>query len=246
MSSAYTIAVKANSRDELEHRLAEINAYLTNKKPRAIASYSFRPSGLRPLLRVIPDREAASLLGVSTFQIAQTLQASTEGLIAGQLEIEGRPLDIRVSGKLSEQHTNPELMIESTPIVSRQGNHVFLGTVAKVRRDDSDAEVARLDRSDVIYLDLFPSADASTNFSVFTAGLMQSGYGLSRSDESAFNRYKTSLIITVVLVVILLYMTLGAQFESFLLPVIFMITGNQFRHSDTAGLQSVVEQRECC
>jgi multidrug efflux pump subunit AcrB len=224
LSSAYTIAVKGASRNELENRVSNVMAYLNNNAEGTLADYSFRPSGLRPELRVMPDREAASLLGVSTLQIAQTLQASTEGVIAGQLEIEGRPLDIRVSGKLAENYPVPEMMVESIPVMASQGTPVFLGTVARVQRSDSDAEVARLDRSDVMYLDLYPAMDTQTEFSTFTANLMQYGQGLSRSDESSFNRYRTSLIITVVLVIILLYMTLGAQFESFILPAIFMST----------------------
>lgn len=224
LSSAYTVAVKGTSRDELENRVADVRDYLGTKAEGALADYAFRPSGLRPELRVIPDREAAALLGVSTLQIAQTLQASTEGVIVGQLEIEGRPLDIRVSGKLAENYPSPEVMIEAIPVTASQGTPIFLGTVARVQRSDSDAEVARLDRSDVMYLDLYPATGAKAEFSAFTADLMQSGQGLSRSDESSFNRYRTSLIITVALVIILLYMTLGAQFESFILPVIFMIT----------------------
>jgi multidrug efflux pump subunit AcrB len=222
LSSAYTVAIKGNSRDELENRVRDVTDYLANTSQGILAGYSFRPTGLRPELRVIPDREAASLLGVSTLQIAQTVQASTEGVIVGQLEIEGRPLDRRVSGKLAEKYPSPERMIEAIPITASEGKSIFLGTVARVQRSDSDAEVARLDRSDVLYVDLYPEAKA--DFSTFTDNLMQSGHGLSRSDESAFNRYRTSLIVTVILVIILLYMTLGAQFESFILPVIFMIT----------------------
>jgi multidrug efflux pump subunit AcrB len=48
--------------------------------------------------------------------------------------------------------------------------------------------------------------------------------GISRADESAFTQYRTSLVITLFLVLILLYMTMGAQFESFLLPLILMLT----------------------
>jgi multidrug efflux pump subunit AcrB len=222
LSSAYTAAVRGNSREELADRVAFVREYLGEADEGVLSGYGFRPAGMRPELRVIPDREAASLLGVSTLQIAQVLQASTEGAVVGQLEIEGRPLDVRVLGQFADGYSSPELLLESIPLVTGQGKSVFLGSVARVERGDSDAEVARLDRSDVMYLDLVPGE--GKGFLGFTADLLGSGQGLSRSDESSFNRYRMSLIVTVVLVIILLYMTLGAQFESFVLPVVFMIT----------------------
>jgi HAE1 family hydrophobic/amphiphilic exporter-1 len=47
---------------------------------------------------------------------------------------------------------------------------------------------------------------------------------LSGIDGSTFKRYQSSLIVTIILVLVLLYMTMGAQFESFILPLLFMIT----------------------
>ena len=237
LSSAYTVAVKANSRVELENRVLDIKAYLSNmgedncdggesrpSDPAIGFGYSFRPKGTRAELRVIPDREASAMLGVSALGIAQALQASTDGVISGQLEIEGRPLDVRVFGKLPDYFPASEAIIESIPVMASGGTPVFIGAIAKVERGESDAEVARLDRSDIMYLDFYPDTNKKISFSSFMENIMQSGQGISRSDESAFNRYKTSLIITVILVIILLYMTLGAQFESFILPLIFMIT----------------------
>ena len=52
----------------------------------------------------------------------------------------------------------------------------------------------------------------------------QEGQAISRADESVFSRYRTALITTLLLVLLLLYFVLGAQFESFLLPVIIMFS----------------------
>ena len=42
-------------------------------------------------------------------------------------------------------------------------------------------------------------------------------------NESAFARYRTSLILAVVLVLILLYLTMGAEFESLTLPLVLLL-----------------------
>jgi len=44
------------------------------------------------------------------------------------------------------------------------------------------------------------------------------------ADESVFSKYRNTLIIYAFLVILLLYMAMGAQFESFLLPLILMMS----------------------
>ncbi|MDR2134454.1 MAG: efflux RND transporter permease subunit, partial [Treponema sp.] len=47
---------------------------------------------------------------------------------------------------------------------------------------------------------------------------------LGRENESAFSRYRISLFVNLFLVLVLLYMAMGAQFESFLLPLVLMLS----------------------
>jgi multidrug efflux pump subunit AcrB len=153
--------------------------------------------------------------------MAEALYTITEGVVCSRLEIEGRPLDIRVSGKIPALGPEPEAALENIPLLTPQGNRVFLGSLGRVERRESEAALARLDRGDVIYLDLLPVSSQG-----FTGGIQKAVSGLpwlSRAGESAFTRYRSSLLLTLALVLILLYMTMGAQFESFLLPLILML-----------------------
>jgi HAE1 family hydrophobic/amphiphilic exporter-1 len=45
-----------------------------------------------------------------------------------------------------------------------------------------------------------------------------------KGGESVFSRYRNALLLTLALAIILIYMTMGAQFESFLLPLALMLT----------------------
>jgi multidrug efflux pump subunit AcrB len=153
--------------------------------------------------------------------VAEALYTITEGVAASRLEIEGRPLDVRVSGK--PLGPEPEAALEHIPLLTSRGNRVFLGSLGRVERRESEAALARLDRGDVIYLDLLPASGRGQGF---TGRMQKAAAGLpwlSRAGESAFSRYRSSLFITLALVLILLYMTMGAQFESFLLPLILML-----------------------
>jgi multidrug efflux pump subunit AcrB len=95
-----------------------------------------------------------------------------------------------------------------------QGKNVYLGSLGRIERKEAEASLARLDRSDVVYTDILSlkrSLNKLPRYSWFT-----------EADESAFNRYKKSLLIYAALVLILLYLAMGAQFESFLLPLVLM------------------------
>jgi multidrug efflux pump subunit AcrB len=223
LSSAHTLAIRGTDRTETLERARGAADQLEKKLGPSLASFHTRPSGARPELRFFPHREAAAYLGVSAAGVAEALYTITEGVISSRLEIEGRPLDVRVSGKTLAAGPEPESALADIPLLTPQGNRVFLGSLGRVERRESEAALARLDRGDVIYLDLLPVSGGGKGFS---AGIQKAAAGLpwlSRMDESAFTRYRASLFLTLVLVLILLYMTMGAQFESFLLPLILML-----------------------
>ncbi|MCL2209644.1 MAG: efflux RND transporter permease subunit [Treponema sp.] len=213
LSAENAFVIKAKDRSELLQR-AEI-AQNTLKE----TAVKFRPRGQRPQLRFFPNREAAAYLSMPAAQIAETLYILNEGVIASTLEIEGRPIDVRVT---AEKTANEDLVqkLENIPLRTSLGKTVYLGSLGTIEKKEEEASLARLDRSDVVYADFLPAKknsskirETAARFSWFTA-----------ADESVFNRYRNSLILYVILVLILLYMTVGAQFESFLLPLILMMT----------------------
>ena len=124
---------------------------------------------------------------------------------------------------------SPELMKKLPLSVSSRANEqnsgpVFLGSLVDINWVEAETALARQDRSDLLYLYLFPSPGNEKQISRLIAGLeAQESLGVSRADESVFVRYRAALAATVILVLILLYLTLGAQFESFLLPLILML-----------------------
>jgi multidrug efflux pump subunit AcrB len=116
-------------------------------------------------------------------------------------------------------------LLKDFPIISSGKNSVpaFLGSLVDIEWIEAETAMARQDRSDIVYLDLFPAPGKEKTVHGLLGDLNEM-YGVSRADESVFVRYRAALITTVVLVLILLYLVLGAQFESFLLPLILMLS----------------------
>jgi len=221
LSSERTFVIKGKDREELNQRLFAVRSALSSNAAfkNAGSAVNFRPLGQRPELRLRPNREAAAFLSIPAAQIAETLYILNEGTPAARLEIDGRPLDVRVIGANSNTVDTIQ-RLENIPLKTGQGKTVYLGSIGQIERMEAQASLARLDRSDVFYADFSKGKEIASavkkiaaQFSWFTG-----------ADESVFNRYKNSLFIYILLVIILLFMTMGAQFESFLLPLILMMS----------------------
>jgi multidrug efflux pump subunit AcrB len=220
LSSALGLAVRGNNREEIAFLVEEAAAGIKNAAGSALETISAKPSGTRPELRLFPDREAAARLGVSAAGMASSVFAATEGIITGTIEIEGRTVEIRSAGKNGGLNS---VKIGTLPLSVSEaaGGPVFLGTLNRIEQREAESALARQDRSDVMYLDLVsvPGKEAE-----LAAAIKKLPSGVYRADESVFARYRTSLAAAVVLVIVLLYFTLAAQFESFLLPFVLMLS----------------------
>ena len=215
LSSGRSFVIKGGGREELLERTETAQ----DEFKRANVEVNFRPRGQRPELRLYPNREAAAYLSIPAAQIAETLYILNEGAVAARLEIEGRPLDVRVTGQ-NDYTVDPVRRLENVPLRTGQGKTVYLGSIGRIERREAEASLARLDRSDVIYADITAAGKLPV-----TVGKIAARYSwFTGAEDSAFGRYRNSLIVYVLLVLILLYMTMGAQFESFLLPLILMMS----------------------
>jgi multidrug efflux pump subunit AcrB len=217
LSSQWSFAVHGKDQDEVSARKSIVINRLEEFSGGSFPVVS-RPQGVRPELRLYPNREAAAYMGITGADIAETLYTMNEGIIAATLEIDGRPLDVRISGNLPGGNS-PELLLENTPYISREGKTIYLGSLGRIERLDTEAAFARLDRNDIVYLDI-----QASNLKNLLNTLCKDFPWFSRVDESAFDIYRNSLLINIGLVLVLLYMTMGAQFESFFLPLVLMLS----------------------
>jgi len=215
LSAERTFVIKGKDREELLERVE----FVQNEFNSATTAVNFRPWGKRPEIRIFPNRETATYLSIPASQIAETLYILNEGVITTKLEIEGKPLNVRVTGE-RKTHNDPIQRLEQIPLRSGKGKNVYLGSLVKIEQKEAEASLARLDRSDVVYADIAAVKKIPASVKELTARFPW----FTGADESVFSRYKNSLLFYIILVLVLLYMTMGAQFESFLLPLILMLS----------------------
>lgn len=175
-----------------------------------------------PELRISPDRARAADLGVPMGDIASSLNALVGGARIGKYSTGGRRIDVRVR-LLASQRDKPE-SLGRLRVRSSGGQLVPLSTLVDQVERPTLQQITRRDRERAIniYGNIAPGyAQAQVLAKVEELGrALPDGSRVVLGGASvAFRESMESLIFALILGVIVAYMILGAQFNSFLHPI---------------------------
>ncbi len=182
----------------------------------------------KPEARININRDKASIMGVSTRNIAQTLQYGLSGQRMGYFYMNGKQYEIL--GEINRQQRNKPADLTSIYIRNGKGDMIQLDNLIELEGGTAPPKLYRYNR--------FVSATVS-------AGLAKGktiGQGLEEMDKIAaetlddtfrtalsgdskeYRESSSSLMFAFVLAIILIYLILAAQFESFKDPFVIMLT----------------------
>ncbi len=182
----------------------------------------------KPEVRISIDRDKANTMGVSTRNIAQVLQYGLSGQRMGYFYMNGKQYEIL--GEINRQQRNTPANLKSIYIRTDNGDMVQMDNLVELVGGIAPPKLYRYNR--------FVSATVS-------AGLAKGktiGQGLDEMDKIAkevlddsfrtalsgeskeYRESSSSLMFAFVLAIVLIYLILAAQFESFKDPVIIMLT----------------------
>ncbi len=182
----------------------------------------------KPEVRISINREKANLLGVSTRDIAQTLQWGLSGQRMGYLYMNGKQYDI--IGEINRQQRNTTQALKSIYMRSGSGDMIQMENLVDLKEDIAPPRLYRYNR--------FVSATVSAGLGKgYTLGqaldemdkiakeTLDDTFRTALTGESKdFRESSNSLLFAFGLALLLIYLILAAQFESFKDPLIVMIT----------------------
>lgn len=226
LDGAAVIAVRGETREEAIARVDRFEAALFNEAGTALCSMARSPAGTKTRIVIQPRRAAAAKLGITLSDAAMTIRAATQGVKVAVLEREGQQMAVRVFAGGADGTGVSSSMDEvvNIPVTISTGNLVPVLTIASFESTEGETAFARLDRADVVYLEPRSAPGKTVEVAMAVEHILPSSIGAARSNESAFSVYGKAMAGAVILVLVLLYLTLGAQFESFSLPLIIMAT----------------------
>lgn len=182
----------------------------------------------KPELEIEIDREKARNIGVSVQEIARTLQLSYSGQRFAYFIMNGK--QYQVVGEMRLQDRNEPINLRMLYVRGDNGQLVQLDNLVKVKENSTPPQLYRFNR--------FVSATVSANLAEgYTIGdgldemdriaseVLDDTYSTDVSGPSKeFRESSNSLIFAFIFALVLIYLVLAAQFESFTDPLTIMFT----------------------
>ncbi len=218
--------LQATNLEKMQKILPEFMAKVYSNPTFQMADVDLKFS--KPEARININRDKASIMGVSTKNIAQTLQYGLSGQRMGYFYMNGKQYEI--IGEINRQQRNKPADLKAIYVRSDDGNMVQLDNLIELEYGIAPPKLYRYNR--------FVSATVS-------AGLAEGktiGQGLDEMDKIAketlddtfrtalsgeskeYRESSSSLMFAFLLAIVLIYLILSAQFESFKDPFVIMLT----------------------
>jgi multidrug efflux pump len=175
-----------------------------------------------PELSIWPNRARAADIGVSIDDLATTLNALVGGVRAGKYSSGGRRVDVRLK-LLAAQRSRPE-DIAKLRVRTRQGQLVPLSALVTYLERPALQAITRRDRERAItiFANIAPGHsqdEALAEVEKLSRNLPVSYRAVLGGASVAFRESSSSLMFALILGIVIAYMILASQFNSYLHPV---------------------------
>jgi HAE1 family hydrophobic/amphiphilic exporter-1 len=184
----------------------------------------------KPEIRVYIDRDKAATLGVDVTTIAETINI----LISGEVDVtkfkdekKGRSYDLRVRLN-KEDRVNPD-DITRIYVRAKDGKLVQLSSLVSLEEAGGSSIINRVDRRRAVTifanLEGKTLSKATSELDDISAKILSAGYtGTYKGQADMMGEAFRNLLFAAILGIIMAYMVLAAQFESFIYPVIILLS----------------------
>ncbi len=182
----------------------------------------------KPEVKVNIDRERARNLGVSVIDIAQTLQLGLSGQRFGYFIMDGK--QYQVIGQMEKAYRSRPLDLRSLTVRNNRGEMLQLDNFVNLTEDVNPPQLFRYNRFVSATVSANPAegltiGDGIVEMDRIADKVLNDSYSTSLTGASKdFAESSSSLAFAFILALVLIYLVLSAQFESFKDPFIIMFT----------------------
>lgn len=182
----------------------------------------------KPEARIHINRDKANVMDVSTRDLAETLQYGLSGQRMGYFYMNGKQYEIL--GEINRQQRNKPADLRSIYLRSSDGRMIQMDNLIELEYSTAPSKLYRYNRfvSATISAGL---ADGKTigegldEMDKIAADVLDDTFRTSLAGDSKdFRESASSLMFAFILALVLIYLILAAQFESFKDPMVIMLT----------------------
>lgn len=201
-----------------------------------------------PELRVLPDRVRLADAGVTVRQFADSIDAFNDGLRAAEVTVEGKRMDLTVLGTLGGAGSTQD--IANLPVVTASGVILPVSALATIELTAGPVTIRHRERLRTITLEIRPTPDIPLEQALemiqeqVVAPLSEAGLpaGVGFSISGTADRLTETfdaMIWNLLLAVAIVYLVMAILFESFVYPLVMMLSVPLAAAGGIAGLAVV-------
>jgi multidrug efflux pump subunit AcrB len=175
-----------------------------------------------PELEIMPDRDRANDLGIAVSDIANSVSALVGGVVIGQYSTGGRRIDVNLRLQATQRARPEDLSL--LRMRTSKGVLVPLSSVVLTKQVAELQAINHADRERAITITGNIAAghaqgEVITYINTLSAGLPTGYHVVMSGASSSFSDSMNSLVFALIVGILVAYMVLASQFNSFLDPV---------------------------
>lgn len=182
----------------------------------------------KPEINISIDREKAKNLGISVADIAQTLQLALSGQRFNYFTMNGK--QYQVIGQFDRQNRDEVIDIRSLYLRNAAGQLIQLDNIVSFQEESSPPQLYHYNRyqSATVSAGLAPGktvGDGIVEMKKIATKVLDPSFTTALTGSSRdFEESSSNILFAFMLALVLIYLVLAAQFESFVDPFIIMLT----------------------
>src|SRR5699024_5170667 len=182
----------------------------------------------KPRSEIVIDREKAAALGIDMAGLSMDMAAMMAGAHANRFSLENRSYKV-VPQVERGQRLNPEQLLDFY-VRSRNGELIPLATISRLEEPFQPQKLTRFQQLNAITISAvqtpgLPLGEALDVLDQAAAEVLPQGYRIDYSGQSRqFKTEGSQLVTTFFFALIIIYLVLAAQFESWRDPIIMLVS----------------------
>ncbi|MEE9318242.1 MAG: efflux RND transporter permease subunit, partial [Rhodospirillales bacterium] len=186
-----------------------------------------------PEVRIIPDRIKLADNGVTARELGDTIDAFNDGLRVAEITVGSKRLDLMLRG--NRQDITETQGINQLPVVTSSGTIVPASSLADVVVTSGPVQIRHLERQRTVTLEVHPPQKMALEsvldtlqsevIDVLKAGGLPKGVRLGMTGTAdKLSQTWDAMKVNLVIAVIIVFLVMAVLFESFIYPLIIMLS----------------------
>jgi HAE1 family hydrophobic/amphiphilic exporter-1 len=187
-----------------------------------------------PEMRVVPNRDRLTRLGMTTADLGRTVDALVDGAKASSYRLYGDEIDLVVKGEEATLKRTQDLA--ELPVQTPMGERVTLGSLADIRLTEGPTQINHINSERAITIRVNPPSDLPLETAmdiinekvvgpIRDSGELGTLYRIDLSGTADdLVKTRNALQWNLILAIIISYLLMSALFENFFYPFIIMFS----------------------